>query len=72
MPVLKRSQAFLNTEGGDLIIGVNDTSEVVGIELDQFDNSGQILLHLGQVVRNPVLATELAPVSIRAVQKLKR
>jgi type I restriction enzyme R subunit len=50
--VLKTIAAFLNTEGGDLIIGVNDTSEVVGIELDQFDNSDKFLLHLAQVVRN--------------------
>jgi len=36
--VLKTIAAFLNTEGGDLIIGVNDGREVVGIEQDQFEN----------------------------------
>jgi type I restriction enzyme R subunit len=50
--VIKTIAAFLNTEGGDLIIGVNDSGEVVGIELDQFDNSDRFLLHLAQVVRN--------------------
>ena len=50
--VLKTIAAFLNTEGGDLIIGVNDAGEVVGIELDQFDSSDKFMLHLAQVVRN--------------------
>jgi len=50
--VVKTIAAFLNTEGGDLIIGVNDAGDVVGIELDQFDSSDKFLLHLTQVVRN--------------------
>ena len=50
--VVKTIAAFLNTEGGDLIIGVNDTGEIVGIELDQFESSDKFLLHLAQMVRN--------------------
>jgi predicted HTH transcriptional regulator len=50
--VVKTIAAFLNTEGGDLIIGVNDAGEVVGIELDQFDSNDKFMLHLGQMVRN--------------------
>jgi type I restriction enzyme, R subunit len=50
--VLKTIAAFLNTEGGDLIIGVNDRKEVVGIEQDQFENEDDFMLHLAQVVRN--------------------
>ena len=50
--VLKTIAAFLNTEGGDLIIGVDDDGEVVGIEEDQFESSDKFMLHLAQSVRN--------------------
>jgi len=44
--------AFLNTEGGDLLLGVADDGGVVGIEFDQLDNDDKFMLHLMQVVRN--------------------
>jgi type I restriction enzyme, R subunit len=50
--VLKTIAAFLNTEGGDLLIGVTDAGEVVGIEQDQFESNDRFMLHLAQVVRN--------------------
>ncbi len=49
---LKTIGAFLNTEGGDLLLGVADDGSVVGIERDGFDNDDRFMLHLGQVVRN--------------------
>jgi type I restriction enzyme R subunit len=50
--VLKTIAAFLNTEGGDLLIGVADDRTVVGIEHDQLENDDKYMLHLTQVVRN--------------------
>ena len=50
--VLKTIAAFLNTEGGDLLIGVADDGSIVGIEIDAFDNDDKFMLHLSQVVRN--------------------
>jgi type I site-specific restriction-modification system R (restriction) subunit len=50
--VLKTIAAFLNTEGGDLLIGVGDDKTVVGIEPDRFENEDKLMLHLSQVVRN--------------------
>jgi len=50
--VLKTIAAFLNTEGGDLLIGVADNRTVLGIEHDQFENDDKFMLHLAQVVRN--------------------
>ena len=44
--------AFLNTEGGDLLLGVADDRTVVGIEQDRLDNDDKFMLHLSQVVRN--------------------
>ena len=50
--VLKTIAAFLNTEGGDLLIGVADDGSIVGIERDRLDNEDKFMLHLAQVVRN--------------------
>jgi type I restriction enzyme R subunit len=50
--VLKTVAAFLNTEGGDLLIGVADDRTILGIEHDRFENDDRYMLHLAQVVRN--------------------
>ncbi len=50
--VLKTVAAFLNTEGGDLLIGVADDRTVVGIEEDRLESDDKFLRHLTQVVRN--------------------
>jgi type I restriction enzyme R subunit len=49
---LKTIAAFLNTEGGDLLIGVGDDGAVVGIEADRLDTDDKFMRHLAQVVRN--------------------
>ncbi len=49
---LKTIAAFLNTEGGDLLIGVADDGSVAGIERDQLENDDTFMRHLAQVVRN--------------------
>ena len=49
---LKSIAAFLNTEGGDLLIGVDDDRKVVGIEHDRLDSDDKFMRHLAQVVRN--------------------
>ncbi len=50
--VLKTIAAFLNTEGGDLLIGVADDGSIVGIERDRLENDDKFMRHLAQVVRN--------------------
>ncbi len=50
--VLKTIAAFLNTEGGDLLIGVADNGDIVGIERDQLETDDKFMRHLAQVVRN--------------------
>jgi len=50
--VLKTVAAFLNTEGGDLVIGVADDKTVLGIEHDRLENDDKYKRHLAQVVRN--------------------
>jgi type I restriction enzyme R subunit len=50
--VLKTVAAFLNTEGGDLLLGVADHGAIVGIERDRLETDDKFMRHLAQVVRN--------------------
>ena len=50
--VLKTIAAFLNTEGGDLLIGVADDRSVVGVGVDSFDNEDRFMLHLTHVAQS--------------------
>lgn len=50
--VLKTIAAFLNTEGGDLLIGVADDRTVLGIEHDHLETDDKFARHLIQVVQN--------------------
>ena len=49
---LKTIAAFLNTEGGDLLIGVADDDKVLGIEHDRLESDDKFVRHLAQAVRN--------------------
>ena len=42
---LKGLVGFMNTHGGILLIGVDDNSNILGIEADEFENEDKILLH---------------------------
>ena len=50
--VLETIAAFLNTEGGDLLIGVADDGSVVGVEGDQRESDDKFTRHLAEVVRD--------------------
>ncbi len=50
--ILKTVAAFLNTEGGDLLIGVADDGSIVGIEKDRLETDDKFMRHFTQVVRN--------------------
>ncbi len=49
--VLKTIAAFLNTDGGDLLLGVADDRTVLGTEADAMDDD-KYMRHLAQLVRN--------------------
>lgn len=42
---LKGLVGFMNTNGGILLIGVDDDANILGVEADEFDNEDKILLH---------------------------
>ncbi|MEI8005836.1 MAG: ATP-binding protein [Bacteroidota bacterium] len=48
---LKSISAFLNSNGGLLLIGVRDDGSIEGIESDRFPNTDKFLLHLWTLVR---------------------
>jgi ATP-dependent Lon protease len=50
--VLRTVAAFLNSEGGTLLVGVDDEGNLLGLELDHFQNDDKYLLHFAQLVNN--------------------
>jgi hypothetical protein len=50
--VVKTIAGFLNTEGGTLVIGVDDEGHPVGIEVDAFDSHDKFLRHLYTALTN--------------------
>jgi hypothetical protein len=50
--VLKTIAAFCNTDGGVLLIGVDDKGMIVGIEEDGFPNSDKFSLYFNNIVRD--------------------
>ena len=51
---LKGVVGFLNTDGGVLLIGVNDAGEVIGIEADNFENDDKCLLHFKNLMNQHI------------------
>ncbi len=57
---LKAIVAFLNSDGGALLIGVTDAGEVCGLEADNFENNDRCLLHVKNLL-NQYIGAELSP-----------
>ena len=51
---LKTVVAFLNTDGGTLLVGVNDDGNVVGIDGDRFDNEDKYRLHVNNRIKEHI------------------
>lgn len=57
---LKTISAFLNSNGGILLIGVRDDGSVEGVESDRFPNTDKFLLHLWTLIRTS-FGTDVSP-----------
>lgn len=66
---LKTIAAFLNSEGGLLLIGASDEGTPLGLKPDNFPNHDKLLLHLTSLIRNH-LGGEFAPFIRSAVYSL--
>jgi hypothetical protein len=51
---LKTMVAFMNTEGGTLLVGVTDEGAVSGIEADNFQNEDKLLLHFNNLIKTHI------------------
>jgi DNA-binding response OmpR family regulator len=51
---LKSVVAFLNTDGGILLVGVGDDGHILGTDADQFENDDKYLLHLNNLIQGHI------------------
>jgi CheY-like chemotaxis protein len=51
---LRTVVAFLNADGGVLLIGVEDQGDILGTGADQFENDDKYLLHVNNLIREHI------------------
>ena len=76
--VLKTIVAYLNTNGGTLMVGVSDNGEILGLEKDAFPSNDKLKLHLNNIIKEhigtqfmPFIQYELFPVDDKHVLKIE-
>lgn len=52
--VLKTIVAFLNTDGGNLLIGVDDDGDMIGADIQSFENKDKMGLHLTNLIASKI------------------
>lgn len=52
--VLKTIVAFMNSSGGTLLIGVDDSGEILGTEKDKFESKDNYSLHLTNLIKTKI------------------
>lgn len=52
--ILKTVTAFLNTKGGNLLVGVNDEGEILGLEDDKFQTDDKLGLHVTNLIKSHI------------------
>jgi hypothetical protein len=67
---LKTIAAFLNSNGGNLLIGVRDNGSIEGIDTDKFANEDKFLLHLWTLIRT-CLGKDFCPYIHTRIEKLE-
>ena len=66
--VLKTINAFLNSNGGTLLVGVSDKGEITGIEKDRFENIDRFQLHLVNLIKEKLGKTNLNLIEIEEIK----
>ncbi|MFH1365667.1 MAG: ATP-binding protein [archaeon] len=76
--VLKTIVAFLNSEGGTLLIGVRDKGEIIGIEKDRFENKDKFSLHLMSLIKQrigneniPLISTKIIEIDNKNIMRIE-
>jgi uncharacterized protein YuzE len=52
--ILKTMVAFMNSRGGTILIGVDDSGEIIGIEKDKFESKDNYSLHLTNIIKTKI------------------
>ena len=52
--VLKTLVAFLNGDGGTLLVGVSDDGEILGVDVDTFDSCDKMNLHIINLISSQI------------------
>jgi len=75
--VLKTIVAYLNTDGGILLVGVSNSGEIMGVKNDGFPNEDRFLLHFKQLIKQhiglnyaPMIEYTLVPVSGKEILEI--
>jgi len=78
LAVLKTIVAFLNSEGGILLVGVSDKGEISGLENDKFENNDKFNRHFTNMIKEkigneyiPFLNFEIIPIKGKNVLKVE-
>ncbi|MGB0415434.1 MAG: RNA-binding domain-containing protein [Coraliomargarita sp.] len=65
---LKGVAAFLNTDGGTLLLGVNDAGEITGLEVDKFESEDHCQLHFKNLIAQQIGAEFSKYIEFRTVR----
>jgi len=63
--VLKTVVAFLNSNGGTLLIGISNKGEILGIDEDKFENEDKFSLHLTNIIKEKIGKKHLHLISFK-------
>lgn len=66
--VLKTIVAFLNSNGGNLLIGVADDGSILGADEASFDNRDKMNLHLNNLIKSRIGAEFLPQITVMNVE----
>ena len=54
LSILKTITAFLNSDGGTLLIGIDNNGKILGIEQDKFESTDKFNLHLTNLIKEKI------------------
>lgn len=64
---LKTISAFLNSDGGTLLLGVSNKEEIIGIDHDRFENNDKFNLHLVNLIKQRIGKKYINLISIKEI-----
>ena len=76
--VLKTVAAYLNSDGGTLLIGIGDKGEILGLDSDAFQSADKLNLHLNNLIKThigneflPFIKYDLISVDGKSIMKVE-